>query len=133
MNDALAERYIEQRLLANWSTTPIDINPNVNFVPPASAYIKLNVFNERTIRKTIGVIRPVYRHLGTIIIRVFTPLHTGTRTGKTLGEGVAAIFNEQSFDCIVCRQSRVSVIGEFEGRLQTNVITPFIFDSDCTV
>jgi hypothetical protein len=127
-------RDIEARLVANWATTVIDINPNVDFETPAhdDAYIKLRVFNESTNRVNVG--QPgIHRTRGTIIVQVFTPLNSGTRLAMTHGDTIAEIFRDVQFSGITCREAHIEDIGEFEGRWQTNIVVPFFWDGRHTV
>lgn len=135
MNQESAEKAIEGRLQNNWGTTVIDINPNVDFSAPSAdeSFIKLNIINRKRIRKNIGSYEPVYRQHGSIIIKIHTPKNKGTRLGKSYGDTIAAIFREQKFDCIICREATVDAVGEFDGRWITNVVIFFYWDSGCIV
>ena len=130
MSFSTVTRDIESRLVSNWATTVIDINTNADFTPPPydTAYVKLRLFNEQTQRKNVG--NPgLHRTMGTIIVQVFTPKNTGTRTGQEYAETIGAIFRDQQFSGITCREAHVEDVGEYEGRWQTNVIIPFYWDA----
>lgn len=129
MSYATVERDIEQRLTDNWATTVIDINPNVDFTPPAheTSWIKLRIMNEDVNRKNIG--NPgVHRVDGTIVINIYTALNEGSRTGMAHGDTLAALFRDKQFNGITCREATVKAAGQFEGRWQTNVLIPFYWD-----
>lgn len=129
MSFSTVTRDIEARLVANWSTTAIDINENTDFDPPAYdvPYVKLRILEESTRRVNIG--NPaVHRSVGTIAVQVFTPTNTGTRTGQGHAETIGAIFHDQQFNGITCREALVTDFGEYEGRWQTNVLIPFYWD-----
>lgn len=130
MSFGTVTRDIEARLVANWATTVIDINTNAPFDPPGYdvAYVKLRILNEDTKRKNIG--NPgIHRTRGTIAVQVFTPVNTGTRTGQDYAETIGAIFRDQQFNGITCREAHVTDHGEYEGRWQTNVLVPFYWDA----
>jgi hypothetical protein len=134
MSFSTVVRDIEARLIANWATTVIDINPNADFKPPAydTAWIKLRIFNEKTDRTNVG--NPgCHRTIGTIIIQIFTPLNSGTRTAIGYGDTLAEIFRDQQFNGITCREAHVEDVGEMDGRWQTNLIVPFYWDARHTV
>lgn len=130
MSFATVTRDIEARLAANWATTVIDMNENADFTPPGydTPYVKLRILNESTERKNIG--NPgLHRTMGTIAVNVFTPKNTGTRTGQGYAETIGALFRDQQFNGITCREAHVTDIGEYEGRWQTNVLIPFYWDA----
>lgn len=130
MSFSTVTRDIELRLAANWSTTVIDVNENADFTPPAydTPYVKLRIMDESTNRVNIG--NPgVHRSRGTIIVQVLTPLNTGTRTGEQYAEDIGAIFHDQQFNGITCREATDKDAGEYEGRWLTNVIVPFYWDA----
>jgi len=129
MSFSTVQRDIEARLVANWATTPIDINVNVNFTPPdyLTDWVKLRVFNERTDRVNVGM--PGYhRTRGTIIVQIFTDLNSGTRKALSYGDLIADIFRDKQFNGITCREAHIEEIGAYEGRWQTNVVVPFFWD-----
>lgn len=124
-------RDIELRLNANWATTVIDINENVDFTPPNydTPYVKLRIFGKATERKNVG--NPsVHRRLGVISVEVFTPLNTGTRLGQEYAETIGAIFRDQTFNGITCREAAVKATGEHEGRWATVVAMKFKYDDN---
>lgn len=130
MSFATVIRDIEARLVANWATTPIDINVNADFVIPdyETAWIKLRVFNESTSRINVG--NPGHhRTRGTIIVQMFTPLNSGTRTSMAYGDTLAEIWRDKQFNGITCQSVHVEEIGEFAGRWQTNLVVPFYWDA----
>jgi len=133
MSFSTVQRDIEARLVANWGTTRIDINPNVDFPVPSEqeSFIKLRVFNESTNRVNVGM--PGYhRTRGTIIIQIFTPLNSGNRTALSYGDTLGDLFRDKQFNGITCREAHVEDIGEFNGRWQTNLVVPFYWDGKYT-
>jgi len=133
MSYSTVVRDIEQRLVDNWATTRIDINPNAPFkTSDGEEFVKLRVYNESSSRKTIGA-TGVHRQNGTIIIQIYTNLAEGTRKGIGYGDTLAALFRDQQFNGITCREALVEDIGEFEGRWQTNLVIPFYWDGTYSV
>jgi hypothetical protein len=130
MSFSTVQRDIELRLQANWATTTIDINPNVDFTQPEhdTAFIRLRVMNEPSRRVNIGQPACV-RNFGMIAINIFVPLNTGNRTGLSYGDTLAELFREVQFNGITTRQPTVSDVGEYEGRYQVNMLVPFYWDS----
>lgn len=129
MSYATVERDIEQRLLDNWATTRIDVNPNVKFTPPGEQedYIKLRIAHAEADRVNVGS-PGCHRMSGTIIIQIFTVKGEGTRRGTGYGDTLASLFRDVTFNGITCREALVNDIGEFEGRWQTNLMIPFYWD-----
>lgn len=129
MSFATAERDIEQRLIDNWPTTPIDINPNVDFTPPAAdiVWVKLRVEDREVNRVNIGLTN-IHRAEGAITLSLFSPLGNGTRGTLGYADALAKIYRDQQFNGITCKGALVEFYGEYEGRWRTDVSVPFYWD-----
>lgn len=127
MSFSTARRDIEKRLDANWATTPVAFE-NVKFNPPNdSPWVKLRIFENSVNRINIGS-PGFHRAQGTIIVEIYTLLGTGSNTGRSYADTIAAIFRDAQFNGITCREASVEIAGEINGWWQTNVSIPFFWD-----
>jgi hypothetical protein len=117
---------IEARLNANWSTTTIDWE-NVDFNTPNNAsWIRLSIINGTS---DYRVLEAKKQHLGMIAIQVFTPINTGTSTIRGYCDTLAAIFDDQSFDDLVCGVASISNVGGSDVWYQINITIPYRRDT----
>lgn len=113
---------IEGRLKANWTTTDIAYQ-NVKFNPPNdAAWIRLNILNGEAGYRTInnGIRRP-----GVIVVQIFTPINTGTKTIKEYADTILAIFQNKTFSGITCNVASVETVAPSNVWQQVNVTVPF--------
>jgi len=68
-------------------------------------------------------------NLGLIVIQVFTPINTGTVTARSYADTLAAIFDDQSFDDVVCGVASIANIGTSDIWYQMNITIPYRRDS----
>ena len=117
---------IEARLNANWSTTTIDWE-NVDFNTPNNAsWIRLSIINGAS---DYRVLEAKKQHLGMIAIQVFTPINTGTSTIRGYCDTLAAIFDDKSFDDLVCGVASISNVGGSDVWYQINITIPYRRDT----
>jgi hypothetical protein len=117
---------IEARLSDNWSTTTIDWE-NVDFnTPNNAAWIRLSIINGAS---DYRVIQAKKQHLGMIAIQVFTPINTGTALARSYCDTLAAIFDDQNFDDVVCGVASITNVGASDVWYQTNVSIPYRRDT----
>jgi len=113
---------IEGRLNTNWSTTNIAYD-NVDFDPPNNtAWVRLTILNGETLYRTIEAKK---RHTGVIVIQVFCPKNQGSNTGKGYADTLAGIFEDSSFDDVVCRTASIENLGYHQDWHQLNVTIPY--------
>lgn len=123
-------KYIEQRFATNWgSTTPVRYE-NADFDPPAaSAWVELRVVSGPSVKLNIES-AALRRYVGIISINIYVPANTGTRTARGYIDTAAAIFKGATFNGIVCRDPRVTVLGERDGWFIINLSTEFQRDEE---
>lgn len=115
------------RFEAHWaSRTPLAW-PNRGFaVPPEREWIRLTILDGDTRQVSIGSPGAnIHRHSGVIVIQVFVPIDSGTRTARDLADQAAAIFRNQRFDGIRCDVPSVREIGPDGVWFQVNMSCPF--------
>lgn len=113
---------IEARLKANWTTTPIAY-PNVPFEKPDnSAWVRLNIINGASNYHTMsnGI-----RRAGVIVVQIFTPINTGTKTIKGYADTILGIFQNAEFGGIVCNVASIETAAPSNVWQQVNVSIPF--------
>ena len=128
MSFATARRDIEGRLTANWATTSIAYD-NVPFKTPSdsTSWVRLRIFEENVTRLNIG--NPgTHRVSGLIVVEIFVPQGRGTQTVRGYADTIAAVFRDQQFSGITCREATPRSVGEYEGWWQYNVSVPFYWD-----
>ena len=132
MSFATARRDIEKRLTDNWITTAIAYE-NVPFKPVAGTpWVKLRILENTVNRINVG--NPgIHRATGLIAVEIYTKLNEGSNTGRGYADTIAAIFRDQQFGGITCREANVTIPGEFDGWWQTNVTIGFFWDGRYTV
>lgn len=125
---ASAAKAIEVRLAANWTTTTIKYEA-VPFTETRSAYVALFIRDGEGSQISLGT-TALRRWPGVIIIQVFVPQDTGSRTARGYCDTLAAIFDRVQFSVdasgtITCGTPSVQIIGTREGWFQMNVSVPY--------
>lgn len=116
---------VETRLQTNWVTTDIAW-PNVDYKPTGSAYVRCNVFGSWADNGILGTNLKRYR--GVIRISVFVPRGDGLVTAQTYADTIAAIFNNQDFDDVVCHVGRQEQGPGNEAYSQIDLLIPYRFE-----
>lgn len=123
MSYAAERQAIEQRFAAAWTATPIAWD-NVDFTPPAGAWVRLHIENGASFQASMGV--PIHvRCPGLIQIAVFVPVGTGLGLSASLADQAGAIFRFALFDSIVCRSHFKRGVPEQDGWSAAIVEVPF--------
>ena len=128
-----AERLaIEKRLDDNWATTPIAFE-NVPYDPvTGTAYVALAIVDGPAEQVSLGDgVAALHRSVGTIEIDIYVPIDSGTNTGRTYADSIAAIFRTWSDTTsgVHCRSPNISKIGEDSGWYSFKVTVPFYMDN----
>ncbi len=127
MSFADERQTIENRFNIEWTATPIAYD-NVPFNPPANSdWVRLNIQNGdsgyRSLESTV-------RHTGIINVQIFTPVNKATKTSRQYADIAADIFSDQRFGDVVTDVSSISIVGDDDAWLQTNVTTPYYRDAE---
>lgn len=127
MSFETASRDIEKRLEANWATTQIAYE-NVPFIPPKKeSWVELKIFEDDVRRITIG--NPgTHRTTGTITITINIPEGSGNRVAKNYAGTLAAIFRDEQFNGITCREARLGTGGTKDGWYSIPLTIAFFWD-----
>ena len=113
---------IENRLETLWNTTAIHWD-NVSFTEPASkTWIKCNILNASS---TYRAIDSKKKHIGLIILQIFVPINSGTAVVRGYADSLAAIFENQNFDDVVCGIASIEKVGINTVSYQINVKIPY--------
>jgi len=127
---------IEERLAANWTTTPIQWE-NVPFVQPSRnaavpAWISLAIRGNREGgRASVGTTTPLRRYLYTIINQIFVPEETGTTLAYQYADTLGIVWRDVTFAAgatgtLRCFEPNAVEVGpEGSGWYQLNLITNF--------
>jgi len=129
---------IEQRLLSNWTATPVQFGEGPDCVNPAtgalikqpddSAWIRLVVRGGVEEQGALGGGPKLWRNRALITAQVFAPV--GERQAAlALGDTLAGIYRGASFNGVNCQAASVREIGINFGWQQVNVDIPFYRDS----
>ena len=117
---------IEARLSANWTTTAVNYS-NVDFdTPNNSPWVRLSILNGQSDYRAINSKKI---HLGLISIQVFTPVNTGTASIREYADTLASIFDDQSFDDVVCGVASIASVGSSDVWYQVNITIPYRRDA----
>jgi len=124
---------LRTRLSDEWgSTTPVQYG-NQDFTPPSGeSWIRLNVINTTAEQASFGDTTNYYRHPGSVVINVFTPVLVGDKEALQLADQSANIFRNWSHNATKIRFLKppsIKVIGEEKPWYQINVVCPFIRDT----
>lgn len=120
---------IEQRFETQWAATLPVRYDNVEFEPPATAYVELQIHNGDAFAASTGGSTILERSVGIISMNLFGQKGTGTATLKGHVDTLCAIFRNANFDSIQCRSPNVTRLGEQDGRYVINVSVPFYRDA----
>jgi len=113
---------IEGRLSANWATTTIAYD-NVDFDPPDNAaWIRLNILNGDSGYRALEGKK---RHAGVIILQLFAPKNQGSNTLRGYADTLAGVFEDTSFNDVVCRNASITNVGFNQEWYQLNVSIPY--------
>ena len=120
---------IETRLGDNWSTTDIEW-PDVHYDPcDGQAYIRLAINFGDSEQISMGTAVRQYRHVGLLIISIFTPEDGGSKTRIGYADSISSIWRGQTLTGgIIFRSPGVTTLGKVGGWVQTNVTVPFQWD-----
>jgi len=126
MSFASERTSIESRPNANWTTTTIDWE-NVDFNTPNNAsWVRLSILNGESGYRAMESKKI---HLGIIAVQLFTPINTGTAIARGYVDTLAAIFDDQSFDDVVCGVASIANIGTSDIWHQINITIPYRRDA----
>lgn len=119
---------IESRVKTNWTTTPVKYE-NVPFEETTKAYVALFILGGEGGQISLGT-PAVRRWPGGIVLQIFVPENTGTKTAKTYADTLAALFDRVQFSSgnsgtISCRIPSTETVGVRNGWHQINVTVPF--------
>lgn len=131
---------IEQRLAANWSTTPILYeNMNIEQIstngqqPESFVYCEIVPYSNQQISLG-GEGERLYRTEGFLYLHVFTPMGRGAGLADTYMDTLAAIFRGKEFSGVVCydvTQFGESGKGDDDGRYwRTSLQCRFEYDQN---
>ncbi len=127
-----ASQAITDRLVANWTTTPI-VLPNSDLIPTTETeFVSLQIDFGSATQISLG--KPLQRHRmnGVISIEILTPVNTGAGLGLQYADTIAAIFRAQQFSGVLCFAptiaSQQQVKHETSEFWNTPLLIPFWFD-----
>jgi len=113
---------IENHFEEFWNETPIAWE-NVAFdTPNSSPWVRLNILNGSSNYRTITGLK---RHLGVIIVQIFTRKDTGSNQGREYADTIGAIFEGKKFSDVVCDVASINTIGADSIWHQINVSIPY--------
>jgi hypothetical protein len=119
VNERLA---IENHFEEYWQDTPVAWE-NIAFkAPNNSAWVRLNVLNGSSSYRAINGLK---RHLGLVIVQIFVPVNSGTSFARKYADTVVQIFDNKSFNDVVCNVPTVETIGTGGIWHQLNVTIPY--------
>jgi hypothetical protein len=119
-------KQIHERLESQISDIPVSW-PNTSFTPePDVTWVKCNIVNGDSFQVTIGSGTNAFRHIGLIVIQVFSPLNKGNGEVLALADSIASIFRNWCGTTVSCKAPSVKDIGpDGHGWYQVNVSIPF--------
>lgn len=125
---------VEDRLVANWTRTPVWYEGDVNFDPPSSgAYVRPTVVPAVATPITIGP-STVAEVKGTIFLDVFAPrlMPAGAGLARAHGDALADLFRMASFSGVQCSIATVRPIqsSESDPFIHIQVSVPYRRPSD---
>lgn len=100
----------------------------VNFTVPATAWIKVAIADNRTVRTELGsgVVRR--RAYGTIFGDVFAPRGRGNNEARVLADSFATLFRDFNSTGLSCYEPTVHAVGEKDGWYRLIVGVPYRYD-----
>lgn len=120
-----AAKLIEERLAANWNTTPIDYD-NVAYTPtPGVTFIRAQIEWFAAEQTSIG---GRVKGSGYLDLSIFTPTGKGARTPAQMADSLAAIFNRYFTDTLRFGVGHTERVGQVEEWFQLKLIIPFTYD-----
>lgn len=103
---------IENTFEVKWAgETPICID-NVDFDPPITSWVKLEVWDGKSNKKSLGINSQLRRSFGTVFITIYTPINKGSRPARFLVDKVKSIFRDLVVGGITFYEGDVTRIGE---------------------
>lgn len=119
---------LRERFAAGWGlATPIAW-PNTRFDVPESAWVRYTDLPTISANAAIGEAgNCLVRHIGQIIVQVFTPMDQGPGTGILLAEAATGIFENTTVDNIHIFACSIEVFGDDgHGWHQINATIPYL-------
>ncbi len=126
MSLATARRDIQNRLNDNWGSLEIAWE-NVPFEPPADGFVEMRITEDNVRRLNIGT-PGHHRVTGLIIMMIRVPKNTGTQVVREYADQIGAIFRDQEFNGILCREAVPTNIGERDGWYRYDVSVRYQWD-----
>ena len=103
---------IENTFEVKWAKeTPICID-NIDFDPPTTSWVKLEIWDGKSNKKSLGVDVQLRRSLGTVFITIYTPTNKGSRPARILVDKVKSIFRDLVVNQVTFYEGDVTRIGE---------------------
>lgn len=118
---------VAARLGTNWTTTPIAYE-NQPFTPPAAGgWVELTVLGGNGVTRGMagdgsGM---AVQDTGLIAINVYTPVGSGTKTGRGYADTLAALFEHKLFSGVTTYTATLTARGVVNGWHQLNLSIPF--------
>lgn len=128
MGWASERKAIQERLVANWSSTPIKFE-GIPFMETHAAYVALFLRHGDRSQLTLGT-SPTIQSVSAIIVQIFTAGDGGTHLPKQYADAIAVIFDRVQFftddgDLISCLTASIESAGDNDGWIQYNVTIPY--------
>lgn len=121
MNYSEEKSIIESHFEANWGHTPIVFENGVSMED--DEWVRISILNGDAFQASLGD-NPVIRHIGIVVVSIFTKKDEGSGRALQLADLVDSIFRLATISGIVFRVPQIKKIGGVDW-YQVNVSTEF--------
>lgn len=112
MSTASLNIAVENLFATNWgSSTPVQFD-NVPFETPNNPWVKVEVWDGKTRKASLGSGSQLRRSVGTVFVTINTPTGSGSKTAREYADQVCAIFRDAQISGITFEEPDVSRLGE---------------------
>lgn len=130
MSFAKVHQLVEERLAAEWLSTPI-VWDNKEYIPKrGEEFIRIVLTQTLSTLTTAAEYgKGNYRENGLITIQVFTQKNKGARGNVVMADELASIFRGFSIDRLFIQETRIDRVGQAEEWYQSNVLIDYYYDN----
>lgn len=131
MTHAQLRQFIEARIAANWTSTPVTYD-NLDYAPAQGAsWVRVTILDGAGNRISLGASGAnvaLTRFVGVVVVSIFTPGAIGTATARAYADTLDTLFRDVSADGIIYGTPYLTAVGRSEGWYQLNITIPFQWD-----
>ena len=112
MGHAALSIAIENKFKVAWGATTSVRYDNVPFTVPTTSWVSIETMEGDSITGSLGGTIKLRRTLGSVVIRIYTPIGDGSKPARTYADSVKLIFRDLQISGITFKEGSSKRVGE---------------------